>query len=289
MKIGFIGQGWIGKNYADDFSERGYSVVRYDADKYIKNKEEISKCDIVFVAVPTPTTRKGFDYSIVESVLGLVGKGKIAVIKSTILPGTTKKLQKKHKDIFVFHSPEFLMEATAGYNARNPDRNIVGVPKPDKKNMDAAKKVLKILPKSPYSKIMLSEEAEMVKYIGNGFLYTKVVFFNIMYDFLTKQKLNYENVREAVSRDPRITGAHTHILHNSGHTRKSGRGAGGHCFIKDFEAMLDAHKKLLGKDFGYKALWGLREKNNSLLVKSGKDLDLLRGVVGQITKYRSMI
>ncbi len=29
MKIGFIGQGWIGKNYADDFEHRGYRVVRY--------------------------------------------------------------------------------------------------------------------------------------------------------------------------------------------------------------------------------------------------------------------
>ena len=30
MKIGFIGQGWIGKNYADDFDARGYAVVRGD-------------------------------------------------------------------------------------------------------------------------------------------------------------------------------------------------------------------------------------------------------------------
>ena len=27
--IGVIGQGWIGKNYADDFEKRGYRVVRY--------------------------------------------------------------------------------------------------------------------------------------------------------------------------------------------------------------------------------------------------------------------
>jgi 3-hydroxyisobutyrate dehydrogenase-like beta-hydroxyacid dehydrogenase len=25
-KIGFIGQGWIGKNYADDFEERGMEL-----------------------------------------------------------------------------------------------------------------------------------------------------------------------------------------------------------------------------------------------------------------------
>ncbi len=56
-KIGFIGQGWIGKNYADDFEKRGFEVVRYAQEEpYIKNKEAIADCDIVFIAVPTPST-----------------------------------------------------------------------------------------------------------------------------------------------------------------------------------------------------------------------------------------
>jgi UDPglucose 6-dehydrogenase len=285
IKIGFIGQGWIGKNYADDFEERGYNVVRYDNNGYEKNKSLIKDCEIVFIAVPTPTTKKGFDYSIVESVLPLVGKAHIAVIKSTILPGTGEKLQKKFKNIFVFHSPEFLAEATAHYDARNPNRNIIGVPKLDKKNIDAAKKVLQVLPKAPFEKIMQIKEAEMVKYIGNCFLYTKVVFFNMMFDLMKKQKLNYENVRDAVSFDPRIGQSHTKVVHNSGHTRKVGRGAGGHCFIKDYDAMLLMYENFLGKDFGYKALKGYREKNNELLVKSKKDLELLQGVIGNIKKY----
>jgi nucleotide sugar dehydrogenase len=276
-KIGFIGQGWIGKNYADDFEERGYGVVRYDNNGFEKNKNLIKDCEIVFIAVPTPTTKKGFDYSIVEKVLSLIGKGRIAVIKSTILPGTGEKLQKKFKDIFVFHSPEFLMEATAHHDARNPNRNIVGVCNLDKKTIEAAKKVLKVLPKSPYEKIMLMREAEMVKYIGNCFLYTKVVFFNTMFDLMKKQKLDYDSVMSAVAEDPRIGPSHMTVVHNSGHTRRLGRGAGGHCFIKDFDAMLLMHKKYLGEDRGYKALKGYREKNNELLVKSKKDLELLQG------------
>ena len=286
-KIGFIGQGWIGKNYADDFEERGYRVVRYDVEKFANNKDLIADCSIVFIAVPTPTTKKGFDYSIVESVLPLIGKGKTTVIKSTVLPGTTEKLQKKFPKIHIFHSPEFLMEATAAHNARHPDRNIIGIPTLNAKNKKLAEEVLKVLPKSDYNKVMHVREAEMVKYIGNGFLYTKVVFFNIMFDMLKAQKLDYENVREAVAMDPRITGAHTKILHNSGHTRHIGRGAGGHCFIKDFEAMLGMHKQFLGEDLGLKALKGYREKNNSLLVNSKKDLELLSGVIGKsnIQKY----
>ena len=49
MKIGFIGQGWIGKNYADNFEERGYKIIRYDIDKYKKNKNKIKECDFVFI------------------------------------------------------------------------------------------------------------------------------------------------------------------------------------------------------------------------------------------------
>jgi len=286
IKIGFIGQGWIGKNYADDFEERGYQVVRYDNNGYEKNKNLIKDCEIVFIAVPTPTTKKGFDYSIVESVLPLVGKGKVAVIKSTILPGTGDRLQKKFKDIFVFHSPEFLMEASAHHDARNPNRNIVGVCNLDKKTLEAAKKVLKVLPKSPYEKIMLMKEAEMVKYIGNCFLYTKVVFFNTMFDLMKKQKLDYDSVMSAVAEDPRIGPSHMTVVHNSGHTRRLGRGAGGHCFIKDYDALLLMYKQYLGEDRGYKSLKGYREKNNELLVKSKKDLELLRGVVGNISKYK---
>ena len=96
LLIGFIGQGFVGKNLADNFEERGYKIIRFSLDQeYKDNKDLISKCDIVFIAVPTPSTPKGFDYSIIMKVLPIVGKGKIAVIKSTILPGTTKKIQKK--------------------------------------------------------------------------------------------------------------------------------------------------------------------------------------------------
>jgi UDP-glucose 6-dehydrogenase len=100
-----------------------------------------------------------------------------------------------------------------------------------------------------------------------------------------KQGLDYENIRESVSFDPRIGQSHTKIVHNSGHTRKQGRGAGGHCFIKDYDAMLLMYEKFIGTDRGYKALKAYREKNNELLVQSKKDLELLSGVIGNISKY----
>jgi UDPglucose 6-dehydrogenase len=287
-KIGFIGQGWIGRNYANDFEGRGYPVVRYSLEKeYAHNKDLIQHCDIVFIAVPTPTTKDGFDSSIVEKALALLGKGKSAVIKSTILPGTTKKMQEKFPHLYVFHSPEFLREMHAAHDASFPKRNIIGTPSESDEHRERAKLVLSVLPNAPFSKVMSSTEAELVKYIGNCFLYEKVVFFNQMYDLVLSFGLDYNQVREAIIHDDRIGESHTIVAHASGHNQHVlGRGAGGHCFIKDYEALIEIYEKQLPEDaHGHASLHATKKKNYDLLINSGKDLDLLSGVIGDSSIY----
>ncbi len=281
--IGFIGQGFIGKNYADDFENRGYEVVRYAMEEpYRKNKEKIKKCDIVFIAVPTPSTPKGFDYSIVESVLALVGKGKTAVIKSTILPGTTERLRKKYPNIFVIHSPEFLREKTAAYDAAHPNRNIIGIPQETPDYRERAERVMRILPRAEFERIMHARDAELVKYGGNCFLYFKVIFTNVLYDLSSVTGVNWKDVRDTIAADPCIGASHMEPIHSSGHTPgKVGRGAGGHCFIKDFAAFALLYEQELRDPLGVKVLEALRDKNDELLRTSGKDLDLLEGVYGK--------
>lgn len=274
--IGFIGQGWIGKNYADDFENRGYDVIRYSLEEpYIANKDKIKDCDIVFIAVPTPTTPEGFDDSYVRSALENVGEGKTAIIKSTILPGTTVKLQKEFPDIFVMHSPEFLVEKTAAYDAAHPTRNIVGMPVENEENRDRAEAVLSVLPEAPFSLICSSKEAELIKYGANTFLYTKVIFINLLYDLADKLGCSWENVRDMVAADPRIGKSHMNPIDDSG------RGAGGHCFIKDFEAFRDLYDKTVGDGLGKLVLESIRDKNVDLLLESGKNLDLLEQVYGE--------
>lgn len=283
MKIGFIGQGWIGKNYADNFEDRGYDIVRYGMEKeYVGNKEKIKDCDIVFIAVPTPTTPEGFDYSIVESVLPLVGEGKVAVVKSTILPGTTEQLQKKFPKIHVFHSPEFLEEARARYNTDYPDRNIVGIPVDNEENRKLAQTVMDVLPEAPYNLICPVKDAELIKYSGNVFLYFKVLYANLLYDISQKLGVDYDVVREAVAADPRIGSSHLRPVHASGHTDHAGRGAGGECFIKDYRAYKSLFETHLPEDKrALDLLSALEAKNLELLVSTKKDLDLLTGVYGE--------
>ncbi len=273
--IGFIGQGWIGKHYADDFENRGYEVVRYALEApYDENKERISDCTLTFIAVPTPTTLEGFDVSIVRSVFGIIGKGNVAIIKSTMLPGSTARLQAEFPDIVVFHSPEFLVEKTAAYDAANPKRNIVGIPNDTEEYRALAERVLSVLPKAPFCAVMSSVEAELVKYAGNSFLYTKVLFMNMLYDLVTEQGGDWQTVRDALVHDPRIGESHTMPVHDSG------RGAGGHCFIKDFEALRQHYKEVVGADEAYAMLSAQVTYNNYLLRSTEKDLDLLEGVYG---------
>lgn len=268
QKIGFIGQGWIGKNYADDFEKRGFKVIRYSLEEpYKKNIDEIKTCDIVFIAVPTPTEPDGFKDSAVRDAIKGVGFGKIAVIKSTILPGTTEKIQMENPKIYVVHSPEFLKEKTAAYDASNPERNIIGIPKDTEEYKEVAKKVLSVLPKAPFESICQAKEAELIKYAGNSFLYLKVLYANLLFDLSEKLGCDWDVVKQAFGADKRIGYSHTDPL-------AGGRGAGGHCFIKDFAAFVSFYEKNVNDVTGSSFLRKAEQKNVELLLSSNKNIDL---------------
>jgi UDPglucose 6-dehydrogenase len=277
LKIGFVGQGYVGKNYADDFARRGFAVVRYALeDAYVKNRNLITKCDIVFIAVPTPTTPDGFDSSIVEEALQLVGKGKIAVIKSTVLPGTTALLQKKFPRIILLFSPEFLSEATASYDVSNPFAVIVGISRKTPRHTRAAAVVHGILPKSPFTHTSTSTEAELIKYAHNVSGYLQILTFNLMYDLTEKLGGNWSAIQPALYADPMISNYYSNPVH------KRGRGAGGNCFIKDFAAFAKLYRELVRHSEGVALLNAAERHNIALLIETKKDLHILEKVYGSL-------
>jgi UDPglucose 6-dehydrogenase len=288
QKIGFIGQGWIGKNLADHFDERGFVTCRYGVEpEYAMNKDAIGECDIVFIAVPTPSTPEGFDDRILRSVMPLVGMGKTAVIKSTILPGTTDQFAALFPDRFILHSPEFLRETSVRRDIDFPDRNIVGVPSPyisDRQWLARAEGVMAVLPDAPYKTICRAPEAELTKYGGNNFLYTKVVFMNMLYDLATAHGASWDVIAKNLTADPRIGASHMEPVHQYDHmSARVGRGAGGHCFIKDFAAFRQLFERELPHDEeAISLLRAFESKNNKMLRDTGKDLDLLDGVYGKL-------
>ena len=273
MKIGFVGVGWVGGSISDNFEKRGYNVIRYSLEpEYIKNKDKIKECDYVFLSLPTPTTKKGFNFSIVNDALKIVGEGKVAIIKSTVLPGTTEKLQKENPEIIILHSPEFLTEKTAEYDAGHPDRNIIGYV--EKIGETKAKEVMDLLPVAPYQAIIPAREAEMIKYTGNCWFYMKVVYMNLIYDLCTKLGIDFEIVKKGLSYDPRVGFTHLDVVH------QGGRGAGGHCFIKDFAALRELYSVENSDDITGNMLLALIESKNVELLKStGKSTHLLKDIL----------
>ncbi|NBV76652.1 hypothetical protein EBR66_00580 [bacterium] len=274
--IGFIGHGYVGKNYADNLTDRGFSVVRYSLEEpHVHNKDKVKECDIVFVAVPTPTNPKGFDVSIVEGALKLIKKGAAVVIKSTVLPGTTRKLQKKFPHLIFMFSPEFLSVATARKDTDAPFVCVIGIPVDDEKHRKAAAMMHEILPKAPLHLTCTSEEAEIYKYAHNINGYTQILAFNLMYDLALHHKADWNQIEKALKADPYIPTRYASPVH------KSGRGAGGGCFIKDMAAFSHHYRSVLKNKHAHAFLQAAERHNIALLLGTNKDLDLLQGVYGR--------
>ena len=104
---------------------------------------------------------------------------------------------------------------------------------------------------------------------------------NMLYDLVKSTDGDWESIRDAFIHDTRIGSSHTEPAH------KNGRGAGGHCFIKDFEAFRSMYEEKVKDKFGKEILDSMKNKNIELLVNSKKDLDLLEGVYGDVSKYKN--
>ena len=236
MNIGIIGQGFVGNAIYQKFKNY-YDVLTFDIKGVIhcnSTLEEINEnCNIIFVCLPTPMNADGScNVSIVESVLNdleilssLEQEEKIIVIKSTIPPNTTKKWNKEYTFLDIVFSPEFLTEANAVSDFNNQTRIILGG---DKIPTTKLKPIFaKAFPKATIIKTD-STYAEMIKYVTNSFLATKVSFANEMYQICKGLDVDYDKVIEYACYDERLGKSHWSVPGPDGDF-----GYGGHCFPKD--------------------------------------------------------
>ena len=247
-KIGIVGQGYVGTAIKVGF-ESYYDVETYD--KYDKKKttkslpDMVSECEIIFVCVPTPMNEDGScNTDIVESVVKDVDKcsGKffddkksIVVIKSTVLPGTTERLHKKFKNVNVIFNPEFLTEANFIDDFKNQTRIILGG---TRNGTNRLRQVYGyVFPKAHIIKTH-STIAEIVKYMTNAYLATKVSFANEMYQICDKFDMDYDKIVEYATLDERLGVTHWSVPGPDGEF-----GFGGHCLPKDINGLINvAHK-----------------------------------------------
>lgn len=259
MNVGIVGQGFVGSAIKEGL-RNFHNVLTYDKDPSKSMtatlEQVVDNSEIIFVCVPTPMRLSGeCDTRILEDVVceinDIVTKSKSSkktiVVKSTVPPGTTSRLDEKYNKINVAFSPEFLTEANSFEDFKNQTRIIVGG--------SGAKKVKQMFRK-PFPKIPIvitkSDTAEMVKYFINCFLATKVTFANQMYDLCETSGIDYDKVCEYALLDQRIGESHLAVPGPDGD-----RGFGGHCFPKDLSAMIHfAH--LFDSDAGF-----LKQVSNS--------------------------
>jgi len=242
QQIGIIGQGFVGSAVREGMKNH-FDILAFDKDpnKY-SNVESIfhvvESTDLTFLCVPTPMRKNGScDLSIVRNALdeindvakALFAEDYIVVIKSTIPPGTTEQLNREYPNLDIVFNPEFLTEANAVDDYKNQNRIIVGGDRPGSTKVKAV--FAKAFPKVPIIKTS-SSIAEMIKYVTNTFLATKVSFANEMYQICQALNIDYDKVIEYARYDDRLGNSHWSVPGPDGDF-----GFGGHCFPKDIAAL----------------------------------------------------
>ncbi|MEM1583001.1 MAG: UDP-glucose/GDP-mannose dehydrogenase family protein [Candidatus Bathyarchaeia archaeon] len=279
MKIGVIGLGVVGLAHAVCLAYKGFMVYGVDLNakriqlirdghppfdepslrdmlnEVINRTLDISTeydalkdADLTFIAVDTPTRENGTqDISSLERAikdLASVWKEKnkygVVVVKSTVLPGTSRLLTKifdevsgriSSGNIGFAVNPEFLREGSAIQDIFYPYRVIIGGidEKSAREVADLWSNFYKKVGRVPPIFIMGLEEAELVKYVSNTFLAMRVSFANTIASICEKlPNCDAQRVLEAAGYDPRIGKEYL----------RPGPGYSGPCLPKDIKAFM---------------------------------------------------
>jgi len=274
--FGIVGQGFVGGALREGM-KHVFAIETFDIDPAKRStcsniSELVDKTEkVIFVCLPTPMKKDGrCSTKIVEDAIYEINdvclrlkKKMIIVIKSTVEPGTSTRLNAKHSNITVIFNPEFLTEANAINDFKMQSRIIVGGPRPA--STTVRNLYLKAFPKTPIIKTS-SLIAETVKYFTNCFLATKVSFANEMKQVCDAMNIDYDKVLEYALYDDRIGKSHLSVPGPDGNL-----GFGGHCFPKDLNAIRHLAIELGIPPTVLTAVW-----NKNLEVRSEEDRDWLK-------------
>lgn len=270
--IGIIGQGFVGNAVYQKFKKH-YKVLTYDKYKTNHNstlEDLVYNSYYIFICLPTPMNTDGScNTDIIEDVLDEVNeitkeREKVVIIKSTIVPKTTIRLNKKYEFLNVVFNPEFLTERNAVEDYNNQSRIILGGERPYTTEL---KQIFsKVFPKAHIIKTD-STHAEMIKYLTNTFLSVKVSFANEIYELCDKLGIDYDKVVEYATLDERLGHSHWSVPGPDGDY-----GFGGHCFPKDLAALIRLSFELHTTN---NVLCSTQTTNDE--VRNFKDWELMKG------------
>ncbi len=237
MKIGIIGNGFVGNSIAFGFSPC-CDIKIHDKDplRNLNSIEETLECDYVFVAVPTPMNENGIqNISYVEKALQEISEknkrtDNVVILKSTMVPGTTQRFIKMFPNLNIIFNPEFLTERTAKLDFLTQARIILGGAKRLTRKVE---KLFKYRFKHCYVLRTDTITAEFIKYFNNVFFATKVSFMNEMKLISDAIGADWEMSQTGFAADQRIGDSHLDVPGPDGKL-----GFGGSCFPKDINALI---------------------------------------------------
>jgi len=311
MKLCMIGTGYVGLVSGVCFSDLGNDVICVDRNiKKIENlkkgiipiyepgleelviknckndrlkfstnlKESISKSDIVFICVGTPTKKNGSGadlsqvFSVAKEIRSSLSKFKIIVTKSTVPVTTGDDLEKifsskVSKKLFsIVSNPEFLKEGEAIRDFTYPDRIIIGTN--DIKSNNILKNLYSPLISKGAKYLNCSRRsAELIKYASNAFLATKITFINELANLSEKLEVNIEDISIGMGLDKRI----------GGRFLRAGPAYGGSCFPKDTKAIANTADKYSVNLSVIKSVIKSNKNRSSLLLQ--RVFEILKGKI----------
>lgn len=210
--------------------------------------EAIAKTDISFIVVGTPSSPEGhLNLNYIYTVAGRIGRAlkekkergdiknmHIIAIRSTVLPGTNKKVGEiiseesgltRGIDFTIVSNPEFLREGTSVEDYFNPPLTLIGT------DSKYAENIFREMYKDIKAEFISTEikVAEMMKYVNNTYHALKIVFGNEVGNICKSVGVDSHKVMEIFCKDKQ--------LNISPYYFKPGFAYGGSCLPKDMKAL----------------------------------------------------
>ena len=241
-----IGYGFVGGALSRSLNVKGYCTLIYDKYQNIGQPEDVLESDFLFLCLPTPYVEgHGFDLSAILENLKFLSNNKytgLVILKSTVEPGTTERLNKQFRNLQICHNPEFLTARTADEDFHNQTHIVLGYNEDWNDSREAVSNLASFFSDSyPNARISVctSRESESMKLFCNNFYAMKVQIFNEFYFLCQKMGIDYEAVKGLMLANNWINPMHTVVPGPDGQVSY-----GGACFPKDTNALKHLMKTL---------------------------------------------